>query len=308
MTRSHQRFDSVVVVLVLAVGCRSPGATPVGSGVIPVDGANLTYVIEGTGRPCMVFGSREYYPRTFSPRFKAALQCAYIDHRGFVADAPAPRTGLFTVDAAVEEFEVARRALKMERVVVVGHSVHGLMALAYALRYPEHVSHVIAIGAVPTLGQDVNRRTRQFWLSHASAGRKAADERNRARLAPDSLRKLSPSDAFIATYVANAARYWADSTYDAAWLWRGVTVNMPRVGELFDATRGYTLRIASTVSVPVMVALGRHDFSVPFTEGESFRGPFRDVTIEIFERSGHTPQLEEPAEFDRRVLTWLQRK
>ncbi|HEU4748595.1 MAG TPA: alpha/beta hydrolase, partial [Gemmatimonadaceae bacterium] len=292
----------------VATGCQSPRQIPPTSGVIPVNGVSLPYVIEGTGRPCMVLGSRVYYPRTFSARFKSTLQCAYIDHRGFVADAPAPPGGRFTVDAAVEEFEAARRTLKMDRVVIVGHSVNGLMALAYALRYPEHVSHVIAIGAVPALGRDVNQRISEFWMSRASAGRKAADRRNRARLSPDSLAKLSPSDAFIATYVRNAARYWADSTYDGSWLWQGVTVNMPRVSELFDPARGYTLRAAAPVMVPVLIALGRQDYAVPFTEWEGFRGPFRDVTIEIFERSGHTPQLEESIEFDRRVLGWLQRK
>lgn len=297
-------------VVVVAGGCEAPSGSWTGSepdsGVVHVGGAALPYVIEGTGRPCLVMGSRVYYPRTFSDRFKSALRCAYVDHRGFVADAPPPPRGSFTIDAAVEEFEAARRPLGLERFVLVGHSIHGLMALAYALRYPQHVSHLIAIGAPPARTPEVSRRTAEYWETQASPQRKATHEQNRARLKPDSLQGLSPSEAFVANYVANAARYWADPTYDAGSLWRGVVSNSERTAELFE--RSYELRAdAPPVSVPVLVALGRHDYAVPPVLWDEFTGPFRDVTVAIFEGSGHTPQLEEPEEFDRRVFEWLNR-
>lgn len=59
------------------------------------------------------------------------------------------------------------------------------------------------------------------------------------------------------------------------------------------------------VETPVFVALGRLDFAVPFTLWDDFRGPFANLTVHIFERSGHTPQLEEPTDFDERALAWL---
>src|SRR5947207_3674079 len=128
---------------------------------------------------------------------------------------------------------------------------------------------------------------------YASTGRKAADEMSRASLTRDSLAKLTPGDAFIARYVARAAHYWKDSTYDASPLWKGVVVNVPLVAQQFDASRTFSFATdTAAVSVPVFVALGRYDFAVPYTTWEGVRGPFRDLTVHIFDGAGHYSQLE----------------
>jgi len=143
---------------------------------------------------------------------------------------------------------------------------------------------------------------------YASTGRKAADEMSRASLTRDSLAKLTPGDAFIARYVARAAHYWKDSTYDASPLWKGVVVNVPLVAQQFDASRTFSFAAdTAAVSVPVFVALGRYDFAVPYTTWEGVRGPFRDLTVHIFDGAGHYPQLEAAAEFDQQLLAWLRR-
>jgi proline iminopeptidase len=36
------------------------------------------------------------------------------------------------------------------------------------------------------------------------------------------------------------------------------------------------------------------------------RPKFRDLTVRVFERTGHTPQLEEPALFDAELLRWIE--
>lgn len=45
------------------------------SGIVERPGATLAYVIEGEGRPCIIIGSRLYYPRVFSERFKKEFMC-----------------------------------------------------------------------------------------------------------------------------------------------------------------------------------------------------------------------------------------
>lgn len=50
------------------------------------------------------------------------------------------------------------------------------------------------------------------------------------------------------------------------------------------------------------MALGRHDFIVAPPSSR-----FADVTVRIFEKSGHTPQYEEAERFDRELLHWMQR-
>ena len=278
------------------------------SGRIVLRTATVRYVVEGRGRPCIVYGPHLLYVRTFSQRFKSELRCVYLDNRASDPDAIVRPEAPYTIEASVEDLEAARQRLQMDRFVLIGHSVFGLAVLAYARRYPNHVAQVVAIGALPEVSPSFNQRSDEFWNMYASTGRKAADEKNRASLTRDSLAKLTPSDAFIARYVAGAAHYWKDSTYDASPLWKGVFVNVPLVAQQFDASRTFSFAAdTAAVSVPVFVALGRYDFVVPYTTWEGFRGPFRDLTVRVFDGAGHYPQLEAAAEFDQQLLAWLRR-
>ncbi len=56
---------------------------------------------------------------------------------------------------------------------------------------------------------------------------------------------------------------------------------------------------------PVFLAMGRFDFVAPLDAWTPYRARFRDLTLAVFERSGHTPQVEETESFDARLLAWL---
>jgi proline iminopeptidase len=273
-------------------------------GLVAVEGASLPYVVTGAGRPCVVYGSGTYYRRTFSRAFDATLRCVHLDERGFVAGAGRPGGRPFGIGEAVADLEAARRQLGLDRFVLVGHSVHGLVALAYAARHPQHVTHVVAIGAPPELPPAADA-SRAYRSANFTTGRQAQHERNRARL--DSLRAAHPGRPVVSTYVANGALYWADSTFDSTPLWRDVVFSDTTFADL-QGDRFAWDPAAPAVDVPVFVALGRHDYVVPPTLWDPAtrpRVPFRRVTVASFDRAGHTAQLEDQAEFDRRLLAWL---
>jgi len=206
----------------------------------------------------------------------------------------------------VADLEAARKTLGLDRFVLIGHSIYGLVVLAYAHKYPEHVRHVIATGAPLEYSQEFVNAASSFWDAEASPARKAQHTRNTSRISADSVRQLSPSDAFIANYIARAARYWIDSTYDATWLWKGIHVNARLFSQILDVSRPFQITLNSVkTSVPAFVALGRYDFVVPYTLWDHYQGPFTNLTIKIFDRAGHTPQLEDSASFDKEVLAWL---
>jgi proline iminopeptidase len=63
------------------------------------------------------------------------------------------------------------------------------------------------------------------------------------------------------------------------------------------------------LKMPVFLALGRYDQIVaPAYTWDPFRPKFHDLTVRIFEESGHTPQLEQPESFDKELLDWLEEK
>ena len=63
------------------------------------------------------------------------------------------------------------------------------------------------------------------------------------------------------------------------------------------------------LDVPVLLALGRHDYLVsPYETWVPYREHFRDLTVRVFGKSAHTPPFEESELFDAELLRWLEER
>lgn len=269
----------------------------------------LAWSVEGTGKPVLVIGSAVYYPRTFSRELRRRVQLVFADHRGFAAAEGATAASDFAFDRVLDDIELVRRALGFDVVAVAGHSGHAYMALEYAKRFPEHVSHVIMIAAGASLSAENHALTERRWAETVDPTRKARLAAEMALLPADI--EAAPERAFVAFCLRMGARTWADPTFDAAPLWEGVRVHAPAFdylwGEVFrdiDVAEGL-----ENLHTPVFLALGHFDHLVPpeFT-WEPLRPAFRDLTVRVFAHSGHCPQLEESDRFDVELLAWLGRE
>lgn len=280
------------------------------SGTIDAGGFKLQYRIEGAGPATIVIGSACYYPRVFSQQLREHLRLVFLDHRGF---ARAPATidpASFELATLVDDIERARQALGLERVMVVGHSGHSYIALEYAKRYPNNVSHVVMIGIAPDLSASNVEAAAQYWRESVSPERKALFEANLQRLPDDELAHLPLSERFITAYIRNGAKIWFDPKFDSTPLWEGVELNevFEHVwGEVFPAID--ITKSLGALDRPVFLALGRYDFLVaPPASWDRVRPTFKDLTVRVFERSGHTPQFEEAELFDAELLGWMRNK
>jgi proline iminopeptidase len=286
----------------------APGTAPDDSGFVEVDGARLQYRIEGHGQPCMVVGSSAYYSRVFSQALREHLRLVFVDLRHFAVGDPSFSTDRITIQTYADDIEQARQTLGLGDIVVMGHSVHGEIALEYARGYPEHVRGVAAIGSWPRRSDEDEALKDQLWEAEASNERKEVLARQRAALTPEVRAALSPEALFVRTMVAAGPRDWLDPRYDASWLWEDVVVNLRLLDHLFGNlfARHDTVDGPPLVTLPVLLAHGRHDFAVPRTVWDEDRYKLPHHTFALFDRSGHYPPLEEPKEFDQALLTWVQ--
>lgn len=277
-------------------------------GVFSVDGFDLQYLIEGRGPPLLVIGSAVYYPRTFSAALRDHFRMIFIDHRGFArchrevapADAELPRI--------VQDVDRLRAHLGLDRVDILGHSGHGYMALEYARAYPERVGRTVAVATGPSHAPHHMAVAERLWQELVAPERKRIFEEDMARLPADIA--AGPQGRFVHMCLRLGARSWFDPQFDARPLWEGVQVNMP----IFDRLWGETFRdldmeaLLTGIRAPVLLALGRFDYLVaPAETWNTYRDFARDLTVRLFERSAHTPQLEEGAEFDRVLVEFLTR-
>jgi proline iminopeptidase len=255
-----------------------------------------------------VIGSSVYYSRVFSRDLRNHLRLVFLDHRGFAPSQSKVDKSEFSLDCIVEDVEKARRTLGLGRIVVIGHSGHAYMALEYAKKYPVNVTHVVMIGISPDLGFTSWLSAERHWRDAASPERKAALAASRKRLPDRDLAMLSPRDRIVQSYIRDGPRAWYDFHFDASPLWSDVGVNVPVFEHLWGTVfRGIDLtRGLERFDRPVWLALGSHDFAVaPPASWDLIRPKFRNLTVRVFDRCGHTPPLEEPKVFDAALLQWL---
>jgi proline iminopeptidase len=274
---------------------------------IDIDGFKLRYQVEGSGLPTIVVGSAVEHPRTFSSNLREHLQLIFVDHRGFtrLPDGVDPASiGLATI---VEDIELVRQALGLTRFAIAGHSGNAYMALEYAKKYPAYVSHVIMICIAPDLGPQTSRTARRHWEESASPERKAQLAENYRRMPDDQLARMPADERFIEADKRMAPLKWYDYLFDHTQLLVGIVRNAiiehvwGRIFSTIDITTGL-----EEFDRPVFLALGRYDFLVgPPSLWDPVSGRFKDLTIRVFEESGHVPQFEEPELFDRELLAWM---
>jgi proline iminopeptidase len=292
----------IVAALALVSLASPPPKMP--KGTIEVDGSTLNYVVEGSGPPCLVLGSSIYYPRTFSKNLRRHLQLIFVDLPWFAPVSKTPPPSPYTLNNVIDEVDQIRQKLNLEKPILMGHSIHGTIALEYARKHPEHVSRLVMIGSPVLMTSD------RYEASAAEAWKTASPERQRLqeenwRQLPDfkTHPELQPD---VENYVAMAPKYWFNPRYDCRWIWAGMTIHADLLHHVFDDIfKDYDMfGTTKTVPVPTFVATGLFDYVIPHTSWLQNQ-EIPNLTVSLFERSGHTPQLEEPNRFDQRLISWL---
>ncbi len=269
------------------------------------DGFELHYCIKGQGEPILVVGSSVYYPRLFSENLSKHFQLIFLDHRGFVKPPRPLKQEDYTLEKIVDDIEQARQLLKLEHFIILGHSGHAFMAMAYADKYPQHVRKVILLNTATTNSQERQQQSLSFFDANASVARKKQFEREIAFLAQDL--KKEPERRFVHMCIRMGAHSFYDYSLNATAMWEGVYTNMEVVDYLWGRAFAEQdlLQLTRSFPKPVFVGLGRYDFLVaPVSLWEAIEDT-PQVKKVIFEKSGHNPMFEEPELFDEQLINWI---
>src|SRR5215207_9810663 len=127
-------------------------------GHVLTDRARLYYRAIGEGRPIIVLhGGPDFDHHYLVPeldRLAASFRLVYYDQRGRGRSAGDVRPDEVGIDSDVEDVERVRRHFGLDSVAVLGHSWGGLLAMEYATRHPERVSHLILANTAPASAED----------------------------------------------------------------------------------------------------------------------------------------------------------
>lgn len=213
----------------------------------------------------------------------------------------------FSIAQLVEDLEGLRQHFNLGKIVLAGGSFGGMVALSYAVKYGEHLSALILRGTAASWHHEeaAIERARQ-WL----------EQNPSPHVSPELCRRIFSadvsSDLELALIVyAIQPLYWHSRRLTPEELLDRVKTGYYHAAahrEFFREKESYDVRSRlSTIPVPTLVTVGRHDWITPVECAEEIAGAIPQAELAVFEESGHSPQIEENERFIATVRRFLHR-
>ena len=177
------------------------------------------------------------------------------------------------------EADALREYLAFEKVAVVGHSFGGFIALEYALRYPERLSHLILLNTMPNLDYE-----EEFEVG---LRRKGATPEQR-----EALDASADTDAEMwRLWKMMEPLYFHTFDEDLAERVTGKTITSVEASEAGDAIlEGWDLTARlGEISAPTLIVAGEDDIICPPSQAKIMHELIPNSELVIFGRSGHVP-------------------
>jgi pimeloyl-ACP methyl ester carboxylesterase len=254
------------------------------------DGVRIAYALSGSGPPLvraphwMTHLDWDWRSHVLGPRIQQwsrKFRLLRYDARGIgLSDRHAMPGAL---DQWVEDFESVVDAAGLKRFALIGPSGGGMVAIRYAARHPERVSHLLLVGA-----------TARGGLRRGERSMSQADFDAMVRLIEygwgqdnAAYRQISTSLLWPGANVEQMQSF--NHLQRVSCEPRTAAVQMRAVSEM-DVTGDL-----AQVRCPTLVLHSPHDARVPFEEGRLIAASIPGARLEPFDSPNHTPLFGEPA-------------
>ena len=270
-------------------------------GNVSIRGASLFVKVIGQGYPLVLMhgGPGQDYTSLLDLKALAdQFTLIFYDHRcnghSMGADLPSMTWENLTADA-----DALRQALGFDRWAVLGHSFGGQVALEYALRYPQALSHLVLMNT----GGD------NWWVQQHAP--ELIGKRGYSAAAVEAARRFFNGQVTVGEYLpaffqfAWAYFYRVNLLALAREVVLGPGPKLRPETTIFGYSRllnGWTVmdRLGE-IKIPALVLAGRQDFLFPPEHQAIFADRLPNAELVLVERAGHNPHMERPAEVIRAV-------
>ena len=263
---------------------------------IQIRDVKLHVKVMGKGYPLVLMhggpGADLYTLMSFKP-CADQFTLIFYDHRCNGRSEGAEITSM-TMENLTADADMLRQALGFEKWAVLGHSFGGNVALEYALRYPQNLSHLLLVNS----GGDFR------W-----ARENAPDVLAKRGFSPDIVElarrhfngQIEPNEMF-STLMKLGKAY---NPYTSLWqlphmLITGLRTKLQPEALIFGETqvlKNWTVmdRLGE-IKAPTLVLAGREDFIYPPEHQEELAAGIPHARLVLIDRAGHNPHDERPAE------------
>jgi proline iminopeptidase len=208
-----------------------------------------------------------------------------------------------TFENLTADADALRQTLGFDQWTVLGHSFGGNVALEYALRYPQNLSHLVLMNT----GGD------QWWVNRNVP--EILAKRGYRPSAVEAARRFyngqfTPSE-FLSLFMKFGGAYFYH--LDLLGLARDVIFGPHQKTRPEATIFGYTHTLKdwtvmdrlSEIQVPTLVLAGRYDFLFPPEHQAILADRLPNAQLELIERAGHNPQMEQTAEVIEEIRRFM---
>jgi len=274
--------------------------------LVDVRGAQYPVTVAGKGIPCLTIGIGTLMQRTLSANFmnhcKVYSSDLYWDQKNSLG-----KNSSLTLGHMIEDIAELAQNLRIQNYIIIAHSAFGIIAAEFAKKYPGYASGLIMVGTPVNSNSEVAEHNNHIFQHYADERRKSIDLKRRETAAKADLSSLNMNEKFLYEYIyRDAPRYWYDPEFDCTDLWKGIMLDGV-ISQLFsEILPSIDVREnLETIEEPIFLAAGLSDYDCcPVQLWSALPNRPKNMTLSIFEKSGHYPHYEEQELFDERVIKW----
>jgi len=274
--------------------------------LLPIRDVSLFVEVLGRGHPLVLMhggpGADHWSMLPFR-RLSDQFTLVFYDHRCNGRSEGPPVTSM-SWENLTGDADALRQRLGFERWAVLGHSFGGMVAIEYALRYPDSLSHLVLLDA----GGDSYWQQQNAPEILAKRGYRPGTVALARRFFNG---QIEPKEMVPALMVRFGGAYYRHprSPRVLLELARERRVKARPEALIFGAgslLRGWTVmdRLGA-IEIPTLVMAGRDDFQFPPEHQAQLAARIPNARLEIIERAGHNAQAERPAEVCRAVRDFI---
>ena len=275
---------------------------------VKVNGANLWVVTVGEGDPIIIIpggpGGAHLGYRDFDPLTEKHHQIIYFDAFGRGKSDTAKNVSEYTLERDISDIEGLRIALNLDKVTVLGHSYGGVVAQGYALKYPAHLSHLILADTFHSFvmwQENDDNSNREIKTNYPEIWAQLMKVRDQGAVSSDQIHQAIYGQVpygFLYAYDPSKFEGEGGKPYPNP---NNTKLYYQMVGKDGDFIVGSDIgtfdyrKQLKDLKMPVLIYSGRFDrVAVPWM-ALKFKDYCPQAQFVMFEKSGHNPQVEEPA-------------
>jgi len=284
-----------------------------------VNGAKIWTVSFGKGKPLFFIaggpGNAHTYLRAFDS-LSTTNTLVYFDAFGRGKSDTAKNVTEYSLQRDIEDLDGLRKAMGFSKINILGHSYGGVVAQGYAIKYPENVSHLILANTFHSYlmwQENCDNSNHEIKTNYPEVWKELLKVREQGVVSGDKIHQDIYSCVpygFLYAYNPENFNRINRKPYpnfnNTKLYYQMVGRDGDFIVESDIGTFDYRKQLKD-LKMPILIYAGRYDrVAVPWMEVE-YKEYCPQAKFVMFEKSGHSPQVEEPSATFKLIRKFLEK-